>query len=71
MHHKVFILDGRAVIFGSFNFSQGADRENDENSLIVEDAGFAEAFAREFDRILAAAKTSTESREAPDRDRPR
>ncbi len=71
MHHKVFILDGRAVIFGSFNFSQSADRENDENCLIVEDAGFAEAFASEFNRILVRAKASTESREAPDRDRPR
>lgn len=71
MHHKVFILDGRAVIFGSFNFSQSADRENDENCLIVEDAAFAEGFAREFDQILEAAKVSTGARQGPERDRPR
>ena len=31
MHHKVIIIDGRTVIFGSFNFSNNADKDNDEN----------------------------------------
>ncbi len=33
LHHKVFIIDGRTVIFGSFNFSENADSSNDENLL--------------------------------------
>lgn len=51
MHHKVFIVDGRTVIFGSFNFSQNADEDNDENLLIVDDPALAEAFYTEFRRI--------------------
>jgi phosphatidylserine/phosphatidylglycerophosphate/cardiolipin synthase-like enzyme len=56
MHHKVFIIDGRTVLFGSFNFSDSADRDNDENLLIVDDPGFAQAFEQEFERVLAVAK---------------
>jgi phosphatidylserine/phosphatidylglycerophosphate/cardiolipin synthase-like enzyme len=56
MHHKVFIVDGQTVIFGSFNFSQNANTENDENLLIVDDAGLAQAFTAEFERVLAQAQ---------------
>jgi len=56
MHHKVFILDDDTVIFGSFNFSDNADKDNDENLLIVKDAGFARPFIEEFDKVLAVAK---------------
>ena len=70
MHHKVFILDGRTVIFGSFNFSDGADRDNDENCLIVDDPGLAGAFQQEFERVLGAAK-SPAPRATPERERPR
>jgi phosphatidylserine/phosphatidylglycerophosphate/cardiolipin synthase-like enzyme len=41
MHHKVFVLDGKTVVFGSFNFSGGAQDSNDENLLIVDDAPLA------------------------------
>jgi phosphatidylserine/phosphatidylglycerophosphate/cardiolipin synthase-like enzyme len=56
MHHKVFIIDDATVIFGSFNFSDNADKANDENLLIVEDAGFARPFVEEFNKVLAQAK---------------
>jgi phosphatidylserine/phosphatidylglycerophosphate/cardiolipin synthase-like enzyme len=56
MHHKVFIIDGQTVVFGSFNFSQNADTENDENLLIVDDAGLAQAFTAEFGRVYDQAK---------------
>jgi phosphatidylserine/phosphatidylglycerophosphate/cardiolipin synthase-like enzyme len=56
MHHKVFIVDDETVIFGSFNFSQNADKDNDENLLIVHDAGFVRPFIQEFDKVLAVAK---------------
>jgi phosphatidylserine/phosphatidylglycerophosphate/cardiolipin synthase-like enzyme len=56
MHHKVFIIDGQTVVFGSFNFSQNADTENDENLLIVDDAGLAQAFTAEFQRVYEQAK---------------
>jgi phosphatidylserine/phosphatidylglycerophosphate/cardiolipin synthase-like enzyme len=56
MHHKVLLLDERTVVLGSFNFSDSADKANDENVLIVEDAGLAQAFQAEYDRVLAQAK---------------
>jgi len=56
MHHKVFIVDGQTAILGSFNFSQNAETENDENLLIVDDPALAQAFTAEFERVLAQAK---------------
>jgi len=38
MHHKVIIIDDHIVIFGSFNFSDNANTQNDENLLIVDNA---------------------------------
>ncbi len=56
MHHKVFIIDGQTVIFGSFNFSQNADNENDENLLIVDEPALALAFEAEFGRVYEQAQ---------------
>jgi phosphatidylserine/phosphatidylglycerophosphate/cardiolipin synthase-like enzyme len=55
MHHKVFIIDRSIVIFGSFNFSDNANRSNDENVLIVHDPTFANYFIEEFETVWAEA----------------
>jgi phosphatidylserine/phosphatidylglycerophosphate/cardiolipin synthase-like enzyme len=56
MHHKVILLDDRVTIFGSFNFSDNADKDNDENLLIVDDPTFSGQFEQEYQRVLATAK---------------
>jgi phosphatidylserine/phosphatidylglycerophosphate/cardiolipin synthase-like enzyme len=56
MHHKVFIVDEQTVIFGSFNFSENADTENDENLMIVDDPSLAQAFTAEFGQVYEQAK---------------
>jgi phosphatidylserine/phosphatidylglycerophosphate/cardiolipin synthase-like enzyme len=56
MHHKVIIIDAKTVIFGSFNFSRSADAENDENLLIVDDAGLAQSFEQEFAKVYGQAQ---------------
>ena len=56
MHHKVILLDDRVTIFGSFNFSENADKDNDENLLIVTDPAFTAQFEQEYQRVLAVAK---------------
>lgn len=71
MHHKVFVLDGRTTVFGSFNFSDGADRDNDENCLIVDDPAFAARFSEEADRMLALAKSPASARATPEKEQPR
>jgi phosphatidylserine/phosphatidylglycerophosphate/cardiolipin synthase-like enzyme len=56
MHHKVFIIDQRTVIVGSFNFSKNAAEENDENLLIIDDPVLAQQFLAEFGRVYQAAR---------------
>lgn len=56
MHHKAFVIDGRVTAFGSFNFSDNAANDNDENLLIVTDPAFARAFTTEADRVVAVAR---------------
>ncbi|MER3467556.1 MAG: phospholipase [Thermoflexus sp.] len=55
MHHKVFVIDRRTVIFGSYNFSRNAAQDNDENFLIVEDPAMAALFEAEFARVYEQA----------------
>ena len=56
MHHKVIIIDGDTVSFGSYNFSNSAERRNDENVIIAHDPALARAFTAEFDKIYAEAQ---------------
>ncbi len=51
MHHKVLIVDKAIVVFGSYNFSQSAEKQNDENILIVHDPVIAGQFLLEFQRV--------------------
>ena len=57
MHHKVIIIDRETVIFGSFNFSDSANRKNDENIVIVHDPTFTSFFVEEFETIWAEAQS--------------
>ena len=55
MHHKVFVVDGKIVVLGSYNFSQSAEQRNDENVLIVYNEDIAEQYVQEFERVAAQA----------------
>jgi phosphatidylserine/phosphatidylglycerophosphate/cardiolipin synthase-like enzyme len=48
MHHKVMVIDQSTVITGSYNFSQNADQNNDENVLILHHRELAAAYLQEF-----------------------
>ena len=51
-HSKVMILDGQAVITGSFNFTAAAEKSNAENLLVIRDPGLAALYARNWaDRL--------------------
>lgn len=54
-HHKVFVIDDKTVITGSFNFSDNADQSNDENVIIVTHNGIAAQYLQEFERRWAEA----------------
>jgi phosphatidylserine/phosphatidylglycerophosphate/cardiolipin synthase-like enzyme len=55
MHHKVFVIDERTVIFGSFNFTANAANDNDEALLIVDDPEMARQYLAEFCRVYNVA----------------
>ena len=55
LHHKVIILDDSTVILGSFNFSSNATDSNDENLVIIHDAGIAGQYVTEYNRRMAEA----------------
>ena len=48
VHHKVMIIDRKTVITGSYNFSQNAEKENDENILIIHNPRVAQKYNKEF-----------------------
>ncbi len=56
MHHKVIIIDGEIVVFGSYNFTSNADQSNDENLLIIYSPEIAAQFEAEFLRVYETAK---------------
>jgi phosphatidylserine/phosphatidylglycerophosphate/cardiolipin synthase-like enzyme len=57
MHHKLLIIDGQTTIGGSFNWSLGADKENNENIVILHSARLAEQFEQEFRRVFNQARS--------------
>ena len=51
MHHKFLVIDEETVITGSFNLSNNANRNNDENILIIQNSIIAEAYYNEFNSM--------------------
>ena len=56
MHHKVIIIDDHIVIMGSFNFTENANKANDENILIIDNPDIASQYITEFKRVYEQAK---------------
>jgi phosphatidylserine/phosphatidylglycerophosphate/cardiolipin synthase-like enzyme len=59
LHHKVMIIDETVVVTGSLNFSNNAADSNDENILILADAGVARLYMEEFARRWAEGNAPT------------
>ena len=47
-HNKVMIIDGVAVITGSFNFTTAAERQNAENLLVIHDRALAARYTENW-----------------------
>tara|TARA_Y100000034_G_scaffold39094_2_gene48187 strand:+ start:24240 stop:25649 length:1410 start_codon:yes stop_codon:yes gene_type:complete len=58
MHHKVFIVDEKIVITGSFNPSSNGDTNNDENVLIIYNEDIAKQYVEEFDYVWSYSPNS-------------
>jgi competence ComEA-like helix-hairpin-helix protein len=55
LHHKFGIVDQRLVIIGSQNWTEAANRGNDEVALVIENPTVVAHYRREFDRLASGA----------------
>jgi len=62
LHHKAIIIDERTVITGSYSFTNSAERDNDENLVIVDDLALARMYLQEFQRAYARAQAPARCR---------
>jgi phosphatidylserine/phosphatidylglycerophosphate/cardiolipin synthase-like enzyme len=53
MHHKFAIIDGRRLLNGSYNWTRGAARDNQENLIVCDDPRLVSAFTQEFEQLWA------------------
>lgn len=53
MHHKFAIFDGRRLLNGSYNWTRGAARDNEENLTDTADPRLLAAFQAQFDELWA------------------
>ncbi|MBD3288778.1 phospholipase [candidate division KSB1 bacterium] len=49
-HHKVIIIDNKTVVTGSFNFSNNANKNNDENVIVINNRDISQQYTNEFER---------------------
>ena len=53
MHNKFAVIDNRILITGSFNWTASAERENQENLLIITDENTVKQYAQKFEVLWA------------------
>ena len=53
MHHKFALADGQTLLTGSYNWTRGAARDNEENLIVTEEPRLVSAFAGAFERLWA------------------
>ena len=51
MHHKFLVVDGETLLTGSYNWTRGAARDNEENLIVTGEPRLVSAFAAAFDRL--------------------
>ncbi len=52
IHHKFCIIDDRTVIDGSYNWTIGAETNNDENIVVIENGKVIDTFIKTFKKLL-------------------
>jgi phosphatidylserine/phosphatidylglycerophosphate/cardiolipin synthase-like enzyme len=56
LNHKIMIIDGQIVVVGSYDFTNRAEIDNDENVLINHSEAIAQKFLEEFQRVQSRAQ---------------
>ncbi len=55
LHHKYGVIDGTTVITGSHNWTDAANRGNDETLLVIQNPMVAAHYQQEFERLYKSA----------------
>ncbi len=53
MHHKFALFDGATLLTGSYNWTRGAARDNEENLIVTDDPRLVAPFAATFEKLWA------------------
>ncbi|HEY9826062.1 MAG TPA: phospholipase D-like domain-containing protein [Stenomitos sp.] len=56
LHHKFGLVDQHTVITGSHNWTEAADRNNDEAVLVIDHPTVAAHYEREYERLWATSR---------------
>lgn len=56
LNHKIMIIDSKIVVFGSYDFTNRAEIDNDENVVIIHNEAVAQKFMEEFQRVQSRAQ---------------
>ncbi len=67
LHEKIMIIDDETVITGSYNFSNNAEHNNNENTLIIKSKDIASQYLKEYERLKFA---SLNNKDLPPYDHP-
>ena len=51
-HNKIMVIDSHTVLTGSFNFTKGAENENAENLLVIQDADLVKKYTANWQAHL-------------------
>ena len=51
MHHKFAVADAAALLTGSYNWTRGASRDNEENFVVVDDPRLVARFLETFEHL--------------------
>ena len=62
MHLKAYAVDGELLRTGSANFSASGERQQDNNLVVIHDAGAVAKFDAHFERMWNAAQFVTRHR---------
>ncbi|MEM8718527.1 MAG: phospholipase D-like domain-containing protein [Cyanobacteria bacterium P01_G01_bin.39] len=55
LHHKFTVIDRKLIISGSQNWSQAANKNNDEALIIIKNSKVVQHFIQEFERLYSQA----------------
>jgi len=56
LHHKVMIIDANTTVVGSYNFTDAAQTQNNEEGMVITGESAASAFLEEFERCYEEAQ---------------